>query len=244
MKRLVLFLGCLCLPLFAQDGGVTFQEQAARLQNIQAFLVDFRPHGAPVLPKRANLAFMASFNVQPSVDSRVGNKDEPVDPPSVVPQLRGRYAHRSGLMVGGAFAPGIEFEDYKAEYVSVEAGYQFSLAGWQGRVRASYSDGDIDGPITELEAEDAFTFENKGVDFSLGRQWRAFHLYGFVGYTDVETSLDIEEDDAFLENEEDTYYGGFGVSYIRKRLTFNFEQNFTDDYLANITLTASYRFGK
>jgi hypothetical protein len=238
----ILFLCLLCLPLVAQDGGTTFQEQNARLQNINAFLLDFRPNAPPRRPEKSELSFILDVNPQPSINFRVGRKEEPIDPPSVVPKLRARYEHRSGLMVGAAFAPGIEFEDYEAEYISVEAGYRMNFGKWVAGLRASYSDGDVTGAITNVEIDDDFTFENLGADLSLGRTWNAFQLYGFVGYNDIETTLLINEDGAFLRNAEDTYYGGLGVGYAWKKLHFNLEQNFTDDYLAHVTLSVAYRF--
>lgn len=238
----ILLLILLCFPLLAQDGGTTFQEQNARLQNINAFLLDFRPNAPPLIPEKSRFSAILDVNPQPSINFRVGRKEEPIDPPSVVPKLRARYEHRSGLMVGAAFAPGIEFEDYEAEYISLEAGYRMKLAAWTLGLRASYSDGDVTGPITDLEFEDDFTFENLGADLSLGRGWGAWSIYGFVGYNDIATTLLIQEDGAFLRNEEDTYYYGFGAGYAWRKLHFNLEQNFTDDYLAHITVSVSYRF--
>lgn len=239
--RILLFL-LICLPLFAQDGGTTFQEQNARLQNINAFLLDFRPNAPPAVPEKSRLSVVLDINPQPSINFRVGRKEEPIDPPSVVPKVRARYEHKSGLMIGAAFAPGIEFEGYEAEYISVEAGYRLALGAYVLGFRGSYSDGDVVGPITNLEIEDDFTFTNMGADVSLGRNWQALSLYGFGGYNDIESTLLINEDGAFLRNEEDTYYVGLGVGYAWRKLHFNLEQNFTDDYLAHATFSVAYRF--
>lgn len=241
MRNIIWFL--LCCSLFAQDGGTTFQEQQARLQNINAFLLDFRPNAAPEVVGKSQLALILDINPQPTIDSRVGSKDEPIDPPSVVPKLRGRYIHRSGLMFGAAYAPGIEFEGYEAEFVSLEAGYRREISrGWVSGIRFSFSDGDVTGPITNVDIDDDFTFKNIGADLALARHWQALSLYAFVGYNDIETTLLIQEDGAFLRNEEDTYYGGFGAGYAWKKLHFNLEQNFTDDYLAHVTFSVAYRF--
>ena len=223
--------------------GTTFQEQANRLQNINAFLLDFRPNAPPDKVGEGTFEVALDINPQPSINTRVGNKDEPVDPPSVVPKVRGRYLFSNGLVLGAAYAPGIEFQDYKAEFISLEAGFRFVFAKvWHLGVRASYTDGDVEGPITEPGVEDKFNFTNNGADVSLGRPWRSFVFYGFAGFTDIETDLTVAVDGAFLTNSENTYYGGLGASYDWKRLRLNFEQNTTDDYLQHVTLSLSYRF--
>ena len=98
MKRyLSLLLLLNCLPLLAQT---TFQEQAARLQNINAFLMDMRPAAAPVRPddNRFELAF--ELYPQPDLDTQIGRKNEPLDPPSLVPRVRLRYIMANGFFAG------------------------------------------------------------------------------------------------------------------------------------------------
>lgn len=226
--------------LFGQ--GTTFQEQAERLQNINAFLLDFRPNTAPIPAGEGHLEIALDINPQPTIDTRIGRKDEPVDPPSVVPKLRGRYLFRNGLVLGAAYAPGIEFEDYEAEFISVELGYRFQIASWGMALRGSYTDGDLNGPITEAGGEDMFAFTNYGGDFSIGHQLGVIHLYGFVGWNDVDTELDVESDGAHLAFTESTYYWGGGASYTRGSWQLNLEQNATDDYLYHLTFSLSYRF--
>jgi len=222
--------------------GTTFQEQAERLQNINAFLLDFRPNAAPIPAERSHLEAILDINPQPTINTRIGRKDEPVDPPSVVPKLRGRYLFSNGLFLGAAFAPGIEFQDYTAEYISAELGYRFQLNSWGLGLRASFTDGDLEGPITETDVEDMFTFTNYGGDLSLGHSLGPVYLYGFGGWNDVDTTLDIEEDGARLSFTDNTYYYGGGVSYSHGRWRLNLEQNVTDDYLQHLTLSLSFRF--
>ena len=241
MKRMSCLIGALliCGPaLFAQT---TFQEQAARLQNINAYLLDFRPATAPFRSDRGQLELVFDAYPQPSVNTRVGSKDEPVDPPSVVPKLRARYLFKSGLMVGGAIAPGLEFQDYEAETISIELGYRFGLLGFTGQVRASYSDGDVEGPITELNAKDDFTYTNEAIDASLAKKFGNLHVYGFAGAISTDTELDIELDGVHLENTDDTWYGGAGITYDWRRFGLTFEQNFTDSYLKNLVFSISFR---
>lgn len=230
------------LSLSGLLGQTTFQEQADRLQNINAYLLDFRPAAAPDVVEK--LSFEGSFDLypQPSINTRIGAKDEPLDPPSVVPKLRGRILLPQGWMLGGTYVPGITFQDYTADYVSLELGYRMRVRGWDFGLRASYGDGDVEGPITENEAKDEFTFTNVGFDFSIGKQFGQFKPYVFLGQNDIETELLIEEDGALLDNEDDAPYAGLGVTYIHGAWRLNFEQNFTDDYLAFISASVGYRF--
>lgn len=240
----ILFLGILLIGiapgLWAQ--GTTFQEQAERLQNINAFLLDFRPNTAPILVDRMSFEAVLELNPQPTINTRVGNKEEPIDPPSIVPKLRGRLLTKHGFFVGAALAPGIEFEDYTAEYISAELGYRVGMGRFVWSARASYTDGDLEGPITEREANDTFTFTNYGADLSLGTKLGPLQVYGFGGWNDVDTVLDVQSDSVRLAFTEDTYYYGAGVSYTRGRWRVNFEQNQTDDYLSHMTFSLSFRF--
>ncbi|CAM2067166.1 hypothetical protein SCOR_17435 [Sulfidibacter corallicola] len=229
------------LPALAW-GDTTFQEQSGRLQAINAYLLDFRPAGAPTKPDKRALELVLDLYPQPSIDTRVGRKDEPIDPPNLVPKFRGRYLLASGLHLGAAYAPGIEFQDYEAEFISLELGYRFTLAKTHFALRASYSDGDVEGPVTEPDVTDLFDFQNQGVDLSVGRIWKDFEYYGFLGVNDIETRLDVEVDGAILRHEEDTYYGGLGVTWRRGALFVNLEQNATDDFLRNLVLSVGYRF--
>ncbi len=241
MKRLLPLLMLLwCAALSAQT---TFQEQTARLMNINAFLQDLRPATAPspVTSSRLELAF--ELYPQPDLDTRIGRKDEPVDPPEVVPRLRLRYLWQSGLFAGGTVVPGIEYEGYDADTYAVELGYRFRASNWGLQLRTSYGDGDILGPITETDAEDDFTYTNTGADIAASRSLSEnLHIYGFGGWISADTDLLVASDGAFLEHEESTYYGGLGLTYDWQRLSFTFEQNFTDDYLASLILSATYRF--
>ena len=240
MKPLAYFL-CLFpgIPLLAQS---TFQEQAARLQNINAFLQDFRPGTAPELVQVNRLELAFELYPQPSLDTTVGRKDEPVDPPSVVPRVRARYVMKNGLFAGGSIVPGIEYQDYEADTIAAEVGYRFKMGKTTFQVRASYSDGDVQGPITEIDVKDDFSFTNTSYDLAAGRTFGAFQVYGFLGAIDTDTELDIQSDGVHLENTESTWYAGLGATYAWRAFAFTLEQNATDDYLANIILSAAYRF--
>lgn len=242
MKHRPTLLLLLLISTVGAMADTTFQEQAARLQNINAYLLDLRPASAPYTPRTGRLEFSLDINPQPTIDTRVGIKEEPLDPPSVVPKVRARYQAKGGWFIGGAYAPGIEFQEYEAEYISIEAGYRFRFRGLGIGIRASYSDGDITGPITERDVNDFFDFTNRGLDLSVGKSFGRIAIYGFFGGNDIETALDIDVDGAHLENTDEAYYGGFGGGYQWRKFVFNFEQNFTDDYLKHLTFSLTYRF--
>ncbi len=246
MRASLALLGALAWSggLALAGDGTTFQEQAARLQNINAYLLDLRPASAPDRVDKNRIELILDINPQPTIDTRVGRKDEPLDPPSFVPKIRARWLGAGGLAVGGAYAPGIEFQDYEAEYVSLELGYRFRAGRFFYSARASYADGDVTGPITELDAKDFFTFRNYGLDLSVGRIFfDKLHIYAFLGGNDIETTLDIELDGVRLENTDEALYGGVGAAYrLNDRIAFNFEQNVTDDYLAHLIFSVAYRF--
>lgn len=241
MKFTGLIFVLLTLSGFAADG-TTFQEQAARLQNINAYLLDYRPASAPDKPTENQFRFSLDLTPQPDVNTRVGDKEEPIDPPSVVPRLRLGYGFKSGLVVSGTYVPGVEYEDYETDMFSLDLGYRFQLGRYQLAARASYSDGEVQGPITDSQINDDFSFTNQGFDLSLGRKVKRFNLYAFVGMNDIETTLDVNADGSHLENTDDAVYGGLGGSVQFGRLVFTLEQNFTDDYLQHVVLNVGYRF--
>lgn len=240
MKIVVICLmGMALVSLRAQT---TFQEQAARLQNVNAYLLDFRLGTAPEPVDGWQFELALEGLPQPSIDVRVGRKNEEIDPPSVVPRLRGRFQLASGLFAGGTYVPGIEYEGYEADYYGVELGKLFSLFGWDWIARASYSDGDVVGPVTETELDDDFTFTNLGIDLTAALPIWRLAIYGTLGYNDIETTLRVRRDGAFLENTESTAYAALGLVYRQRAWTFGFEQQFTDDYLQHFSLRTGYRF--
>ncbi len=238
MRLLFMFFTLSCLA-YSQ---ATFQEQAQRLQNIFGYLIDFRAAAAPTVFDKTTLEVVLDLTPQPSIDTRVGIKEEDVEPPEVVPKLRGRIHLKNGLMLGGAYAPGLDFEGYKAEFVAVELGWRKSFGAWSGGIRGSYIDGDVEGPITEVDLDDLFTFTNMGVDVSVARTWNAWTGYGFVGINDIETELDVAIDGVHLVNDDDAVYGGLGIQWASKRWAFTLEQHATDDYLQHLIVSVAFRF--
>ena len=241
MKRWRWMWFCCVLQAGFGGEGVTFQEQAARLQNINAFLLDFRPASPPDRPGQNQIELVLDLNPQPGINTKVGTKDEPVDPPSIVPKARARYLWSHGFMVGAALAPGVKFEGYEAEFLAIEAGYRFSKRGLNFSLRASFMDGDVIGPVTEPDLDDRFSFRNLGADLSVGKTFGAWSFYGFLGEDDTETSLEVELDGAYLENEASAFYMGAGVSVQMRRFRLTLEQNRTDDYLRHLIASVSYR---
>lgn len=226
-------------PVQAQT---TFQEQARRLQNINAYLLDFRAATPPAEADHRHWEAVFDVYPQPNVDAQVGRKNEPLDPPSWVPKLRMRYVFSSGFHLGAAYAPGIAFEGYEADYWSVELGQRFAWRAWRFGVRASYSDGDVTGPITEVDAADFFRFENRGIDLSIARVIGAFHVYALAGANEIDTSVRVEADGARITNDDEAPYAGIGIAWDRGPWRLVLEQHATDDYLQHLILSAAYRF--
>lgn len=240
MTRLfALLLFCSCSLAFAQT---TFQDQAARLQNINAFLQDFRPVAAPRLFSENVLELYFEAYPQPDIDTTVGRKEEPVNPPEIVPKVRARYLLKNGFFVGGSVVPGIEFEGYDADTVAAEAGWRRGMFNGVVQLRLSYSDGDVVGPVTEETSNDEFSYTNLSADLSYARRIGPLDVYGFLGTIDVETELLVQSDMVLLENTEATYYAGLGATWQLGRWSLTAEQNITDDYLANIIVALAYRF--
>ena len=232
----------LMIASFAAFSQTTFEEQAARLQDINAFLLDMRPGTAPVKPDRISFSATLDLTPQPDLDTRVGNKDEKVDPPSVVPRLRLRMESPFGLFVGGTYVPGMELDGYEADYYGLEAGYRFKISNLHGQLRGAYLDGDVTGPVTEEESDDFFTFQSSGFDFSLGYIRKAFCFYGFAGHGSVDTTLDIQSDGVRLTNDNQEMYGGLGINWRHNRWELTLEQNVTGDFLRHLVLSVGYRF--
>ena len=108
-RSVALWIMAAAIICFAQQAqAVTFQEQARRLQFIYSFLLDFRPGQAPLVPSGHLFDISAEIIPNPQVDNRVGSKNEPVNPPPLVPRFRVRYIATFGLMVGGSYNPPLE----------------------------------------------------------------------------------------------------------------------------------------
>lgn len=241
MKHLGVILIIFVLNGYASDG-TTFQEQAARLQNINAWLLDYRPATAPVKPSKNQFLVSLDLTPQPDVNTRVGDKEEPISPPSVVPRLRIGYGFKQGWVVSGTYVPSIEYDGYETDLFSLDLGYRFKWKSLNFATRISYSDGDVQGPITDSQIQDDFSFTNQGFDLSVGKTFKNLHFYGFAGSGHTETALDVNADGSHLENTDSALYGGLGASIQLRRLVFTLEQNFTDHYLQHLIFNVSYRF--
>ena len=221
---------------------VTFQDQARRLQLIYSFLLDFRPAQAPLLPSEYTFEIAAELIPNPSVDNRVGGKNEPVDPPPVIPRARARLISPSGWMVGGSYGPPIEFADFSAEWIAVEGGFRFELGPVISEARGFFISGDVEGPITEPGTKDDFSFENHGADVRAGISLSSLTVYGGLGLGRTSSELTITSDGSTISVDTDYSYLLAGASWELDPLLLSFEQSRTEGFLNHVTLSAAYRF--
>ena len=83
----------LLLLLARTAGAVTFIEQANRLQLIYGGLLDFRPGQSPMPVETSEWSLGLELIPNPEVDTRIGAKDEPIDPPPLVPRINCHQRH-------------------------------------------------------------------------------------------------------------------------------------------------------
>ena len=231
------------LPLGARPArAVTYLEQAERLQLINAYLLDLRPAGAPLLPERSVIELQLEAIPQPSIDTRVGSKKEPVDSPPVTPRVRAKYIAAWGLMAGITASPPIPVMGFSAPWVGGELGWRFRLAPLHGELRGYALTARITGPITEKGAKDEFDMTNTGADVRLGLALGPLMPYAGVGTGHTDSTLTIDSDGAQLDASADYQYWMAGITYHRAPLLFTFEQNRTEDFLSHYILAVAVRF--
>lgn len=221
---------------------VTHLEQAERLQAVYAYLLDFRPAGAPRLPPRGLFELQAEAIPAPSVDHRVGAKDEPIDPPSAIPRLRAKYLSAAGLMLGATANPATEVQGYAAPWAGGELGWRARLGALHGELRGYVLSARVTGPITESGARDEFTFVNQGADLRLGLAWGRLMPYAGVGAGHSESTLTVEADGAQFDASLDYRYWMAGATIALEPFLFTFEQNRTEDFLSHYILAVAVQF--
>jgi hypothetical protein len=230
----------------------TFQEQNERLQLISAYLVDFRPGGAPIAPSPAEEPLDLDFDVAlqlgivPDIDSRVGRRDEHLDPPDVIIRPRARIMLGLGLFLGATYTPPIvTWNGYQSEIVGVETGFRYGFdTDWLfAGLRGSYTHAHITGPVTQVDAHDRFTTDNFGLDLTFGAKlFGHFVPWGGVGYGHVDAATHVEVDGVHLSAQSDYPYGLIGIDILISRFTLSFEQDFSEDFLQHIWVGVAVRF--
>lgn len=236
----------LCLVVLNHSSlqAVTFEEQSNRLQLIYAHLLDLHPNGPPQVVNKSRWQGTVDFIVVPTVDNRVGRKEEKVSAPPLIPRPRGHYLHTSGLKAGGAWLPPLEVMGNTTNLPALEVGYFLGKEAWAFGVRGTYSVGDVNGTITDSDHKDDFKFDRSGMDFSLGYQYDDWTPYLGRGAGHLNATLDIKVDGVTtkIKNHSYTYYLG-GVAYqYNEWFSFNFEQYQAEHFLRYMAFSINYTF--
>lgn len=230
----------LVLPLIlwpSGAGAVTFVEQANRLQLIYAGLFDLRPAQSPLPVDRSEWSLGLELIPTPEVDTRVGGKEEPIDPPALIPRARLRWVGGSGLLAGISLGPPLEVQDYTAPWLAFELGMRGRIGGLALEVRLHAIDGEVEGPITDANTKDRFRFENQGLDLRAGLPLGRWSVYGGGGQSETESELEVTSDGARIALEERISYLLAGIEYRGADWRFVLEQNRTEDFLNHVILS-------
>lgn len=235
-------MGLWCVPLvplavlvgLAQEtrafaDGVTWEEQAERLQNVSASLLDGVPVSL-VMPGGLYVSAGGAFSFLPEVNPRVGGKKEkvPSSPVHGIPTLQVSYgldltAVRVGARVWGGYLPagaegvfGIEAElNQWSAGAALAAGFAIPLPpfvggpavelGWQKSSAA------VRGAITAKHAKDTFDTETQIVYASLGLHPRTIGLHAAVmlGIKETKSTFEIPADSTKLALTDDLSDTGF-----------------------------------
>jgi hypothetical protein len=238
------FLFALGLLLLAARpaSAVTYLEQTERLQLINAFLLDYRPAAAPLLPQKSIIEVQGELIPMPVINNKVGAKNEPDNAPPVIPRARVRYVGSWGLMLGATGAPDVKVQGFSAPALGAEAGIRFALGGVHGELRAFTLSSVVTGPITESGASDEFDVTNSGADLRLGLAMGSLMPYLGSGKGHTKSTLTVASDGAQLDAGADYQYVFGGLSYYLGALAFTYEQHRTEDFLDHFILAVSVRF--
>ncbi len=213
---------------------VTAQEQSERLQLIYAHLLDFRSQRPPMAVVGEGQEWEVELLHRPEVNNRIGNKQEPVEGPPILPRFRFRQFFEQTYQVGVGLQVPVEVMGYRYSFLAGEVGYQWEFKeDWATAVRTYVARSIINGPITMTNAEDLFEVQQQGVDASLGFQWEDWLFSGGLGHSSVQNKLSIEEDGVMLEEPATGYayfYGGIGYM-VQSDLRLQFTQYSTDSIL-------------
>ena len=171
---------------------------------------------------------------RPEVNNRIGNKQEPVEGPPLLPRFRYRQFFDQSYLVGVGLQVPFEVMEYRYAFLAGELGYQWLFAeDWALAARSYLVRSVIHGPITMNDAKDVFEVQQQGIDATVGYQWEEWLLSTGVGQSSVQNKLSIEEDGVMLEEPSADYtyfYGGIGY-LVRPDLRLNFTQHSTDQIL-------------
>jgi len=213
---------------------VTAQEQSERLQLIYAHLLDFRSQRPPMAVVGEGQEWEVELLHRPEVNNRIGNKQEPVEGPPILPRFRYRQFFDQSYQIGVGLQVPVEVMEYRYAFLAGELGYQWMFTeDWALAARTYLARSVIHGPITMTDAEDVFEVQQQGIDATLGYQWEEWLLSAGVGHSSVQNKLSIEEDGVMLEEPSAgyTYYYGVIGYLVSPDLRLNFTQHSTDQIL-------------
>ena len=174
----------------ARAAGVTWEEQAQRLQNVNASFLDALPFLEPPAVDSLTLGLRSSVSVLPRVNATIGAKTEkvPQAPVHAVPTVQlgglGRGGSLRGLFWIGALPPGAQRlfgidASFSQWLVGGALGVQGALWGlplWVP-LGVQYGAAALSGSITAAGAHDTFSGRTVLVSFAPGvTLWNGFWL--------------------------------------------------------------------
>lgn len=222
---------------------VTSEEQADRIQQVYAFILDFRSNAAPLPEESGTFVLQADALLMPEIDNRVGAKSEPVDTLPLVPRLRGRYHLPWGLALGVAGSPGIPTGSQTATFAQGELGWRGQTGNLLVGARASLSSWKIVGAMTTKEYDDTFEIQQNNMDLRLGWNLGGWIPYAGYGSGNQDLSLLIGEDDVLLRLPDQSFsYQFVGLELRWSEWDFVVEQHQTEDFLQHIQFSVKRRF--
>lgn len=225
--------------------GVTFIEQAQRLERIYAALLDLRPGAAPSA-EEPPLELALEVVPVPAIDHRVGAKTEPVRPPPLIPRLRLRLHHNAadalGLMAGATYEPPLTLGGYTAQWLGGEGGLAVTVRAITLAARVFALDALVTGPVTAPGARDEFSLATRGGDLRAGVALGGWRAYAGYGAGRLEALLTVGTDGARIRENGGYLYRFGGVAYHGPRWSGTLEQHTTEDYLRHVILGVSWRF--
>jgi hypothetical protein len=203
MRRILCFLCFFCCfvslaAIAAEPSRVTWEQQAERLQNVSASLLDSVP--VSVVPAAGfRLGVAAAVSILPDVDPRVGGKSErvPSSPIHTVPQLQTSY----GLGLAVVRLTGRVWAGYLPAGTESLIGLKAKLSQWTAgaalgvgvplqiapfvshpavEVGVQVSEAELRGSITEANASDSFDSATALVFLSAGFQPERTGLHAVV----------------------------------------------------------------
>jgi hypothetical protein len=198
--------------LFAkQASAVRWQDQAERLQNVNASLLDAFPVGEPFQVPRS-IEIKAAISLLPKVSPRVGGKEEkvPASPAHLVPTLQGNYLFlkNKGSGVGGHVWAGF-LPPGGEKLFGISAKLTQYLAGFAGHYNYNYNAFEfflpvgfqftnikVEGGITKTDAHDAFKASTNIFYMAPGVKIPAYSAWGSLlfGRKSTSSEFHIEED--------------------------------------------------